>query len=140
MNPTFRRRIKASRGTENMRLASLVFCLSTVGFAGTWSGYLVDSRCYADQQANVSEDATVASEDMKMDLGYCSPNTKTKKFAVVLNDWNSLKLDSAGNARAAGLVRQAHKGYGWEITVGGLRHKNTIKVASLSARAIKKPR
>jgi hypothetical protein len=30
-----------------MRLARLLFCLSPLGLAGTWSGFLVDSRCYS---------------------------------------------------------------------------------------------
>jgi hypothetical protein len=125
---------------EKMRLASLLFCVSSVGLAGTWSGYLVDSRCYANEQTNVSEDTSVVSRDMRMELGYCTPNAKTKRFAIVLNDWNTLKLDPAGNARASGLVRQAHKGSGFEVTVGGVRNKNTIKVDCISAKAIKKPR
>ena|SRR5215469_16890507 len=123
-----------------MRLASLLFCASTIGFAGNWSGYLVDSRCYAIEQTNVSEDTTAVSRDMNGEVRYCSPNARTKKFAVVLNDWTSLKFDSAGNARASGLVRQAHKGFVFEVWVGGVRNKNTIKVGGISAAAINKPR
>jgi len=56
-----------------MRLAALLFCLSAAGFAGTWSGYLVDSKCWTSRQENVSLDTSTVSRDMRMDLYYCLP-------------------------------------------------------------------
>jgi len=122
-----------------MRLASLLFCVSTVGFAGTWSGYLVDSRCWMSEQTNVSPDATTVNRDMNTPVSYCSANARTKKFAVVLDDWNALKFDSVGNELASGVAHRAQKGYVLEATVSGVRNKKTINVTSISGKLIKKP-
>jgi hypothetical protein len=109
-----------------MRLLSLLICLSTLSFAGTWSGYLVDSRCYASQQANVN-DATTVSRDMNIGLRQCGASSETKRFAIVIYDWSILRLDSAGNERAATIVRQNRKRSAlYCITVAGVRHKNMI--------------
>jgi len=117
MNPAHQLRIRASRGVVKMRLATLLFCISTVGLAANWSGYLVDSGCYASRQTNVSGDTTTVDRDMNMDIRYCSPTAETKKFAVVLTNWRGLKLDSAGNVRASQLVRHAVKRSLFDVTV-----------------------
>jgi len=110
-----------------MRLFSLLMLLSSLSFAGTWSGYLVDSRCYTSLQNNVSADTTTVSRDMRFGLQLCGATHKTKRFAIVLNDWTVLKLDTAGNERAAAIVRNHSKGSAlYCITVGGTRVKNTI--------------
>jgi hypothetical protein len=110
-----------------MRILGLFICLSTLGFAGTWSGYLVDSSCYASWQTNVSPDATTVSRDMKFGLQQCGATHKTKKFAIVLNDWSVLKMDTAGNARAVAIVRHNPKRSAlYCITVVGTRIKNRI--------------
>jgi len=123
-----------------MRFATLLFCASTIGFAGNWSGYLVDSGCYASRQNNVSGDTTSVDRDMNMDLRYCSPTAETKKFAVVLTNWQRLKLDSAGNVKASQLVRHARKRSVFDVTVSGVLNKKAIKVGSISAISIRTPR
>jgi hypothetical protein len=120
-----------------MRLAILLFCVSAVGFAGNWSGYLVDSRCWASETFAVAGPSV--GRDMNMEIRYCSANARTKKFAVVLNDWGRLTLDSSGNRRACALVQQAHKGSVAIVNVRGVRNKNSIKVESISGRWVKKP-
>ena len=56
---------------------------------------------------------------MDWDVRYCSPSAKTKAFAVVLQDWSSLKFDSAGDVITAALLRKAgRKPY---FSVGGNR-------------------
>jgi hypothetical protein len=118
---------QAEQGGGIMRLLSLLIGLSTVGFAGTWSGYLVDSRCYESQQNNVSADTTTVSRDMNVGLQQCRANLKTKRFTIVLNDWSVLKLDTAGNERAAAIVRHNPKRSAlYCITVAGSRVKNMI--------------
>jgi hypothetical protein len=122
-----------------MRFALLLLGVSAVGFAGNWSGYLVDSSCYAARQSNYSADASTTDRDMNMDIRYCSPTADTKKFAVVLHDWRRMKLDPAGNVRAAQLVRR-HGGRRSIIAVnvgGVLRNKKTISVGSISALSVK---
>lgn len=120
-----------------MRLASLLICLSTVGFAGSWSGYLVDSSCYTSEQNNVSSDA-INSRDMNMALRQCAATSRTKKFAIVANDWSSLKLDAAGNRQAAAIVRNAHHETAlYCVTVQGTRNGKTILAGPVSTASIR---
>jgi hypothetical protein len=121
-----------------MRLIVLLFCLCTAGFSATWSGYLVDSGCWRDRQENVSLDTSPVSRDMRMDLHYCLPTARTKRFAVVLPDWSALLLDSAGNERAADLVHRAGKRPLIDVTVRGVRHGDTILSESIPAMSIRK--
>ena len=116
-----------------MRLATLLLLASTLGFADTWSGVLVDSKCYASEQTNVNKDATTVDRDMNSELRYCSPSAKTKNFGLVLPNWDSLRFDSAGNAKAAELVRTTQKGSLLGVKVTGERSKNTIDVGAISA-------
>ena len=64
-----------------LRLFSLLICLSPLGFAGTWSGFLkVDSNCFASEQSNVSQDATTVSRDMRMALRNASRPPKPRNL------------------------------------------------------------
>ena len=66
-------------------LAALL-CLSPVlSFAGSWSGSLVDSKCYDALERNVNPTDTLYNVDRDgyREIRYCSPTTKTKYFAVV---------------------------------------------------------
>jgi hypothetical protein len=121
-----------------MRFAILFLCLCTAGFARTWSGFLVDSGCWTSLQTNVNDELT-GGQAMNEDVLYCSPRGHTKHFAVVLYDWSKLKLDPRGNVRAAEIVRRAPKHHAvYTVNVNGvLSDKKTIKVASISAHAIK---
>jgi hypothetical protein len=123
-----------------MRLASLLFCLSTLGFAETWSGFLVDSRCYSNDEFNVSQDANyTVGRDMRRTLRQCAATPETKKFAIVRNDWTRLKLDAAGNERAASIVRRGNKSELYCVTVAGARmKKNVIATRSVSVASIRK--
>jgi hypothetical protein len=124
-----------------MRLLSLLILVSTLGFAGTWSGYLVDSRCYASLQNNVSADTTTVSRDMRYGLQLCGATHKTKRFAIVLNDWSVLKLDTAGNERAAAIVRNNSKRSAlYCITVAGTRIKKTIVAGPVTLASIRTER
>jgi hypothetical protein len=123
-----------------MRLASLLLCVSTVGFASTWSGFLVDSRCYTTEQANVSQDAPLGSRDMSRQIRTCTAKSGTRHFGVVPADWKGLRFDGKGNSQAARLVQKRRKGTVMKVTVAGVRQGNTIKVASVSGVPIPKPR
>jgi len=116
-----------------MRFAALWLLVTSLGLAKTWSGLLVDSNCYANEQSNVNKDQTTVDRDMDMEVRYCSPNSKTKTFGIVLADWNSLKFDSAGNAKAAGLIGSAAAKAPLEVRVSGDLKKDTIAVSSVSA-------
>jgi hypothetical protein len=124
-----------------MRLVGLLFSLSVAALAGTWSGQLVDSRCYASETTNVSADAGFGGRDMVGELRRCLVNERTKKFGVVLNDWSTYRFDARGNAQASEMVRQKRKQSAYHVTVGGALNpkKHTIAVSSLSVKPAPKP-
>lgn len=121
-----------------MRLATLFFLVSAFGFAQSWSGYLVDSGCYKSDQANHNVDPSTVERDMNMEWRQCSPNAKTKDFALVLPDWSSLNLDPAGNTKAAEIVRNSAKKMPIAVTVSGERTAGTVKVISIARTSIAK--
>lgn len=113
-------------------LAALL-CFAVPVAAGTWSGVLVDAACYASEERNINPDDTNphADRDMDREIRYCSPDPKTKAFAVVEDDWGSFDLDPGGNSQAAALVRKAGKRALYRVTVTGRRHKNRVDVDSI---------
>jgi hypothetical protein len=118
-----------------MRVAILLFLASAPGFAGTWSGSLVDSKCFAASERNVNPNDTMTAvdRDQNQEIRYCSPGSKTKWFAVVNSDGLSFMLDSAGNAKAAEFVRSAGKKSRIPVVVTGELTNHTITVDSISA-------
>lgn len=117
-----------------MRLAALL-CLSTVlSLAGSWSGALVDAKCYDSEERNVNpnDTSTFVDRDKNLEIRYCSPTPRTKSFSVVQQDGLSLKLDSAGNAKATELVRKTGKRSRFPVAITGEISRNTIKVDSIS--------
>ena len=123
-----------------MRLATLLFCLATAGFAETWSGYLVDSRCYARDQMNTSADEqSTAGRDMRFTMSRCAATHHTTHFAIVFNDWTSMKLDEAGNERAAAIVSSGAKKHLYCVTVTGSRlSKRKIATKGLAVASVHK--
>jgi hypothetical protein len=116
-----------------MRFAALPFLAPVLGFAGTWSGLLVDSNCYTSVLRNTNKDPTTLKRDMNSDVRYCAPKPHTKVFAIVFSDWDNLKLDPTGNKKAAELAPQAGKKHLLEVTAtGDLNKDGIIQVSSLS--------
>jgi hypothetical protein len=95
---------------------------------------LVDSKCYDAEQRNVNPTDTLTNVDRdgNREVRYCSPDLKTKSFAVVQSDGPSLQLDSAGNAKAAELVRKTGKKSRLNVAVTGEISRSTITVDSIS--------
>lgn len=118
-----------------MKLAALVFCMSAAGLAESWSGLLVDGRCWTSSQTNVSEDTTSPNRDMSFDVRACRPTDDTKKFMFVSSDWRGFKLDPAGNARAAQLIGNGQSHRAIHVSIKGALSKRTIRVTSMSLRA-----
>jgi hypothetical protein len=120
--------------TLAMRLAAM-FCLSAaLSFAGIWTGALVDSKCYANEERNVNptDTLTQVDRDGNREIRYCSPRAKTKSFAIVQADGTIITLDSAGNAKAADLVRATGKQSRFTVAVTGALSKDTISVESIA--------
>ncbi len=84
--------------TLALRLMCLFSLVPLLGIAGTWSGALVDSKCYASAQFNRNpHETSFASTDQGQAIRYCSPKAKTKVFAIVQQDGSTFKLDSTSN-------------------------------------------
>jgi len=117
-----------------MHLITLLFLPSAFVYAGTWPGTLVDSKCFAFAERNVNptDTLTYVDRDQNQEIRLCSPGAKTKSFAVVQHDGLSFNLDSAGNAKAAEIVRKAAKKSSWTVVVTGEISGNTIKVDLIS--------
>jgi hypothetical protein len=109
-----------------------VFCIASAGLSETWTGLLVDSRCWMSRQTNVSSDVTTPGRDMALDVRACSPTLDTKKFLVVLYDWRALRLDPKGNVRAAQLAREGKSRPGIHVSVKGVLKRRTILATSIS--------
>jgi hypothetical protein len=117
-----------------MRLV-FVFCMaSTVSFAGTWFGRLVDSNCFESVRRNVNprDTMTWVDRDTNSDIRYCAAKPKTKSFTLVEPSGESFRLNPEGNAKAAELLRgMARRGSSLYVTVTGKLAKNTVTVNSI---------
>lgn len=114
---------------------SILMCLMAApGYAQNTTGFLVDSNCYESLERNVSPWDTnpYVDRDRDWEIRYCAPNGKTKSFTLVNHDGLSFKLDPAGNAKAAELLRGTRKKSLLEVTVTGEKNKNAIRVSSIS--------
>ena len=117
-----------------IQLGALVFLMSTASFAaGSWSGYMVDSKCYESTQRNVNAWSTsTVDRNMDLDIQRCAPTQKTKSFGLVGQDWTILKLDPAGNTSAAEFVRSSAKRDMYRVTITGETDRNFLKVDSIA--------
>ena len=113
----------------------VLFLLMTLsgGTAGNWTGALVDSRCYAGAERNVNptDTETAVDRDGASEVRYCAPGGKTKQFAIVQRDGASLRLDAAGNALAADLVRSRGRKPLTVVDVRGELRDGEIQVTGL---------
>jgi hypothetical protein len=115
-----------------MRIITLVLLSSALSFAGTWSGTLVDARCWG--YLSHKDTGSYVERDRNLEVRQCSPKAKTKSFAVLTPEGHALTLDAAGNATASELAEAAHRKAPIKVVVSGELHKkNSIQVSSISA-------
>jgi len=105
---------------------------SGVGFAASWSGALVDAKCFGSRERNVSHQDP-AGRNIRADINQCSPKAKTKEFGIVQDDGSSLTFDASGSQKATEFMRTAGKQSPFKVTVTGERNGNKIKVDSISS-------
>jgi hypothetical protein len=120
--------------TALLRLATLGCLSATLTLAGSWSGVLVDSKCwgYEEHNVNPTDTLTYVDRDGNLEIRLCSPSPKTKSFSVVQHDGLSFNLDSAGDAKAAELVRKNGKKSLFAVAITGEMSEHTITVDSIS--------
>lgn len=112
----------------------LVGLCSTPALAGSWTGVLVDGKCYANEESNVNPDdiGVDAARDRNLEVRYCRPTPHTKSFTLVQPDGQSFVLDAAGNQKAAGIAARAPKKSHLVVTVNGEANRGTIAVTAVS--------
>jgi hypothetical protein len=117
-----------------LRIVFLSSLASVLGLAGTISGWLVDSKCYASMLDN--RNAGEVSWDGNMAIRYCAPDKKTKSFAVVRwDDGSNFNFNPAGNEKAAGLPLAPDKKFVYRVNVTGETRRNTVEVNAISIAA-----
>jgi hypothetical protein len=119
-----------------LRLAGMLGMVATLGFATTWSGALVDAKCYAAFQGNSRSTLYYVDRDTSWMIGYCAPRVKTQSFELVPVSGASFPLDSHGNAQASGIVRKVGKKRLIVVQVAGVR-KGKKDVAVSSVKVVK---
>jgi hypothetical protein len=118
--------------TFHSRIAVFLCLAPTLSFAESWTGVLVDTKCYDTAARNVNP--WEPYHDQAMDVRLCRPTGRTKTFAIVQQDWTRLKLDSSVNPQAAEIVRNADKKHSyWGVVVTGEKTKDTVKVETIAA-------
>jgi len=115
-----------------IRFAAMFSLSATRCLAEAWSGDLVDSRCDASEERNVNPTDTeiYVDRDRGYEIRYCSPKPKTKSFAIVQSDGQS--LDAAGNAKASELVRKIEKKQFITVIITGEMNAKAIRVSAIS--------
>lgn len=117
-----------------MRLAALIVLASGWIFAESWSGALVDSRCFESEEHNVNptDSLTNVDRDRNWEIRFCAPRAKSKSFALVDRSGQSLQLDSEGNRKAAELVRKIGKKDLFLVVVNGEKSGHKLMVDSIA--------
>ena len=117
--------------TLTLRLAFLLPIVPALCFAGSWNGALVDARCFASTQQNLSH-GHPGSTDTKHAVRSCSPNAKTDSFSIVEQVGMAFNLDSSGNEKAHALVVKQGKKAPFRVHVTGDMDQDTLKVDTIS--------
>lgn len=117
-----------------MRVCILLGLACSLGLAQSWTGYLVDSRCYSslERNRNPRDTLTEVDRDRDSEVRYCRPAPRTRTFAIVDFNGQSFELDAAGNSKAAALAAAAGFKRFLHVTVTGALSGNTVKVQSIA--------
>lgn len=114
----------------NIKLIARAACLSCFAsmlcLAGDWSGWLVSAKCFASMEANRNE--VENSWDGNLAVRYCTPDKDTKSFTIVRQNDSPLKLDSAGNEKAAELPLSLGKHFVYFVKVSTETVGHALKV------------
>jgi hypothetical protein len=114
------------------RVAGLLTMVGTLGFATTWSGVLVNAKCYADMQGNTRGSLYYVDRDTSWIVRYCAPSPKTNSFEFVLPlNGSAFPLDSQGNAQASAIMRKIGKKRLPVVQVVGVKSGQQVKVRAV---------
>ncbi len=118
-----------------LQLAAFIcLALATSARAGTWRGYLVDARCYQDEEENVSPRYSLGSagRDMVELIELCAPKERTKSFGLVRQNWKLITLDSDSGAKASEFIRKTGKRQNYFVEVTGQLKKKVLNVDNIA--------
>src|SRR5437660_5844637 len=96
------------------RLLFTASLLSTLAFAETFNGTLVDVMC--------------KGKDLAGHTRKCALSCAKSGFAVVLSDGRFLKLDEGGNAKALAALKLSEKEKDLKVKVNGKLEGETVQV------------
>jgi hypothetical protein len=95
----------------------MLFLLSTLAFAETWNGTLVDVMC---------KDKDLAGHTTK-----CAVGCAKTGYGLVLADGKFVKFDEAGNAKALAALKATAKEKDLKAKVTGTLDGDTVQVESV---------
>jgi hypothetical protein len=79
-----------------------------------------------------SRNAGEVSWDGNLAIRYCTPDKKTKSFAVVRwDDGSNFNFNPVGNEKPAGLPLSAGKKFVYSVNVTGEMRRNTVEVDAI---------
>lgn len=99
------------------RFAGMLFVFSTLAFAETWNGTLVDVMC---------KNKDLASHTTKCAIG-CSKSG----YGLVLADGKFVKFDESGNAKALAALKATSKEKDLKAKITGTLDGDTVQVESV---------
>ena len=117
-----------------MRLMLISALFGVIGYTQGWPGYLLDARCYASQEENVNHTQNGTDRNVGFEISFCHPTAKTRSFVFIQQDGSPFYLDSAGDAKAAELVRANVREARGLVALTGTKIERTIHVTSISSR------
>lgn len=104
-----------------MRLSTLLFGLvlfSSLSFAGSWQGYLVDVMCSG-------------KPDLSNHTKKCAMKCAKSGFGIKLSDGTFLRFDEAGNQKAMEALKQTNREKDLQVEVQGEQEGEVIKVEAI---------
>ena len=115
-------------------LFALLCLVCAPAFAGTWTGFLVDAKCYASEETNIgpSDLPFNVNHGRGFEIQACHPGKKTKIYAIVDSDGYTFELDPSANAKADDVVREAGKRRVLSVKITGEKQKKTLKIDTIT--------
>lgn len=118
------------------KLAIPLLCIaSQLTFAESWTGILVDAKCFRSAQNNHNVSESPGVQDMSLEIRLCAPKAKTRLFAVLPRNGDAVVLDAANNAKAAEIVHQAGSKQPLFVTVNGDAENSKVLALDLKTPA-----
>jgi len=113
------------------KAVSVLFLGSVLCLAETWSGKVVDAACKDQAAAPAPAPSAQSAQPGGQVANACEPTASTVAFGIELSDGRVLKLDSAGNTKAAEAMKTNAGKSSLQATVTGSLDGQTVKVESI---------